>query len=182
MKLAIIYHVYKNSATLQKSFESIFNQTDKNFEFICINDGASSKISKILSDFDFSSLKNFTYFKYSQNLGHAYSFNQALKSLNSDYILFVGSNFIPDKNFIETVNNIIKINPNVDVISFNNRKNNKSYQTFTKLNSKMKLMLGQSMKDKIFSTKLLHEHNLLLNEQIYAPLLFIYQVLTQFKK
>jgi hypothetical protein len=29
---------------------------------------------------------------------------------------------------------------------------------------------------------LLHEHNLLLNEQIYAPLLFIYQVLTQFKK
>jgi glycosyltransferase involved in cell wall biosynthesis len=182
MKLAIVYHVYKNSLTLQKSLENLFNQTDKNFEFILINDGASSRVAKILKEFKLSNFKNLTYFKYSQNLGHSLSFNQAIQNTTADYVMFVGSNFIPHKDFVKTINNILKTNQHVDGISFNVQKNNGSYQTFSKLNAKAKLMLGQSMRDKIFSTRLLREHKIVLNEHIYAPFTFIYQNLVQAQK
>jgi glycosyltransferase involved in cell wall biosynthesis len=182
MKLAIVYHVYKNSASLKKSLESIFSQTDQNFEFIFINDGASASINKIIKEFNFSKLKKFTYLKYSQNLGHAVSFNQAIASIKAEYVMFVGSNFIPNKSFIKLVNGILKNNPNTDVLSFNCVKNDNTYQIFNKLNSKMKLMLDQSMKDKLFSIKLLHKHKILLNEQLYSPLIFMYQTLNLFKK
>jgi glycosyltransferase involved in cell wall biosynthesis len=182
MKLAIVYHVYKNSSSLKASLENIFNQTDQNFELILINDAASSTVTKILKEFNFSKLQKFTYFKYSQNLGHAVSFNQAITHTDSDYVIFVGSNFVPNKNFVKLVNNTLKKSPNTDVISFNAVKNDNSCQIFDKINNKMKLMLDKSMKDKIFSVNLLRKQKILLNEQSYAPLTFIYQVLISFRK
>jgi glycosyltransferase involved in cell wall biosynthesis len=182
MKLAIIYHVYKNSASLRKSLESIFAQTDQNFEFVFVNDYASSKVNQIIKEISFSKLKNFTYITHSQNLGHSYSFNNAVKAISSEYVLYAGSNFIFDKNFIKIFNKIITHNPNTDVISFNVKNNDASFSTFNKLNVKMKQTIQSSMKDKIVATKMIRNFNLGLNENFYSPLVFIYQILFLFKK
>jgi glycosyltransferase involved in cell wall biosynthesis len=182
MKLAIVYHAYKNSAHLKKSLDSILLQTDQNFEFIFINDGAAPGVTKIIKEIDFSKFKKLTYFKYSQNFGHATCFNQIIATTNADYVMFVGANFIPDQAFVKTLNDIFEHNPDVDVLSFNTIKNDRQYLSFDKLNSKMNLLIDQSMKDKIFSVKLLRKHQILFNEHAYFPLLFIYQVMSQFKK
>jgi glycosyltransferase involved in cell wall biosynthesis len=63
MNLTIVYHVYKNSNSLEESLRSIFEQTDTNFEFTLVNDGATSNVTNILKKFDFSKLKKFVYYK-----------------------------------------------------------------------------------------------------------------------
>jgi glycosyltransferase involved in cell wall biosynthesis len=180
MKLNIIYHIYKNSTTLRDSLTSIFNQSDANFELTLINDSASNSVKNIIKEFDFSKLKKITYFKYSQNLGHSISFNQAVETTTSEYVIYVGSNFIPEENFVKTINNIIAEHSQADVISLNPVQNNGTCQTFNKINAKMKLMIGYSMKDKIFSVKFLRDNKITLNENLYSPLLLIYTVLEKF--
>jgi glycosyltransferase involved in cell wall biosynthesis len=182
MKFAIIYHVYKNTTSLRESLHSIFSQVDRNFELILINDFSSIAVTNIINEFNFNELKQFTYLKYSQNLGHSYSFNNALNITTSDYVLYAGSNFIFNKNFTKIVNETIDKTSDVDVISFTNIKNDCSVQIFNKLNANMKLLLRQSMKDKIVSVKMLREHKIMLDENLYSPLVYIYQILSAFKK
>jgi glycosyltransferase involved in cell wall biosynthesis len=182
MKLTIVYHVYRNSLTLKKSLSILANQSDKNFELILIDDAATSNVSRIISEFDFSKFTKFTYIKHSQNLGHSISFNQVNNILNSSHVIYVGSNFVPHKNFVKVVNDVIAHHPTVDVISFKNVKNDCSCEVFTKLDNKMRLNLDSSMKDKIFSLNLLNKNQIQLSENMYAPLIFIYKALINFKK
>ena len=80
MNLTIVYHLNNYSNSLDKSFESLKNQNNKNFEIIIIADGTSKTVQKFFVDIDLNKyFKSVKYIKISQKLYHGCSNNLALK-------------------------------------------------------------------------------------------------------
>lgn len=182
MRLSLFYHVYKNTNNLEKSLNSIANQTDKDFEFILINDGCSSVVLNILKKYDFSSMcKTFKYIFISENHGHSFSFNEALRYSNAEYVYYFGGNISLMPNFIKKINSILDTENNLDVISFAHvPTNEKKITKFISLNSDLKYNIAPSLRDKIFSRSFLNRNSITLNENGYFPLEFLYKVMMNF--
>ena len=47
-QISVVIPVYNAQKTLEKCLSSIFNQTDKNFEIIAVNDGSTDNSLSIL--------------------------------------------------------------------------------------------------------------------------------------
>jgi glycosyltransferase involved in cell wall biosynthesis len=63
MSIAIVYHLYKNSKTIEESLQSLLNQTDHDFELMLVNDGATRTVTQELKKFDLAKFKHVTYYK-----------------------------------------------------------------------------------------------------------------------
>ena len=184
MKLSLIYHVYKNTANLKKSLDSVKNQTDKDYEFILISDGISKQVYDILKKYDFLSFcKNVKFIFFSENQGHSHSFNEALKQCENSYVYYFGSNIVLKPNFVKIVNDVIDSNKDIDVISMSHVIDKKPLMTkFTSLQSDLKYNITPSLRDKIFSRNFLITNNISLNMNGYFPMEFLYKVMLNFKQ
>jgi glycosyltransferase involved in cell wall biosynthesis len=168
---------------LEESLKSVFNQNDKNFEFILIDDCATDKVKTIVKRFDFSKLNAFQYIVYNQTLGHSNSYNDGLKIAKGSYAYYMGSNVVLFKDFVKTINKILQDYPDVGVISFTNenRKSDK-YTVFTAINEKAHKITKKSLSNKILSIDFLNKHNIRLNDNHYYPLLYIYAIISHLDK
>ena len=81
--ISVILPVYNGEAYLQKSIESILNQTYKNFELIIVNDGSIDKSDLIIQKY--LSIKKVKYISR-PNKGLIYSLNEAIKFSKGEYI------------------------------------------------------------------------------------------------
>ena len=164
MNLTIVYHLNNFSNLLDKSFESLLNQSNKNFELIIIADGTSKAVQKYFVDIDLNKhFKSMKYIKISQKLGHAYANNLALKYVKTPYVFFTNACVIFDKDF---TNNIIKKidKEDADIFVFNalnNETNKKLDKNSCNINIQKNycLFLGNS-NNKIISTKLIKDNNI----------------------
>ena len=93
-KFSIIIPVYNVEKYLVECLESIVNQSFKDFEVICVNDGSTDNSLEILQKY----AENDERFKVlnQENQGQGIARNNALNIANGEYILFVD----PD-DFIE---------------------------------------------------------------------------------
>lgn len=87
--ISIIVPVYNTENFLSKCLESLINQTYKNIEIICVNDGSTDNSSQILESF-LSKDSRITIINQ-DNRGISQSRNEALKNASGDYIMFVDS-------------------------------------------------------------------------------------------
>lgn len=87
--ISIIVPVYNVEKYLRQCLESLINQTYKNIEIICINDGSTDKSSEILVEFTQkdSRVKIIT----QEKSGVSTARNSGLKIASGDYIMFVDS-------------------------------------------------------------------------------------------
>lgn len=87
--ISIIVPVYNVEKYLRQCLESLINQTYKNIEIICINNGSTDKSSEILVEFaqKDSRIKIIT----QEKSGVSAARNSGLKIASGDYIMFVDS-------------------------------------------------------------------------------------------
>lgn len=164
MNLTIVYHLNNFSNSLNKSFESLLNQSNKNFELIVIADGTSKTVQKYFVDIDLNRyFKSMKYIKISQKLGHAYSNNLALKYVKTPYVFFTNACAIYDKDF---TNNIIKTidKEDADIFVFdalNNESSKKLDKNSCNINIQKiySLFLGNN-NNKVISTKLIKDNSI----------------------
>lgn len=118
MKLTIIYHVYADTKTLEKSLNSLFNQTSKDFEVIFIDDFACDEAKNILNKFDITD-KRFKLIRLFENYGRSFCYNLGLEKTATEYVYFAESKIIFKNNFVESI--LEKINQDdYDYINFIN--------------------------------------------------------------
>lgn len=117
MKLTIIYHLYNNTSTLSKSLNSLFNQTNNNFELILIDDCGTNSVKEILNEFDISG-KNIALIRLFENYGRSFCYNLGVEKAKGEYIYFAESKNIFDKNFVEKILEKIKLKQKYDYITF----------------------------------------------------------------
>lgn len=98
-KVSIIIPIYNAEKFLAQCIESVINQTYKNLEIILVDDGSkddSLKICKDYADKD-SRIRIF----YDKNHGVSYARNKGLKEANGEYVLFIDSDDIVEKVYVD---------------------------------------------------------------------------------
>ena len=118
VKVSIIIPVYNPGELLNRCLDSASNQTLKDIEIICIDDGSSDGSLDILNRY----AKNDSRFKVlsQPNLGAGIARNKGLEYANGEYIVFLDSDDFIESDMCECLYNHAK-RLDSDLVLFNNR-------------------------------------------------------------
>ena len=87
MKISVILPVYNSEKYIRKAIDSVLGQTFTDFELIIVNDGSTDDTPEIISSFDDERIKIIN----QSNQGPGAARNNALKTVRSDYVMFLDS-------------------------------------------------------------------------------------------
>lgn len=98
--ISIIIAVYQRADELHELLQSLSRQTDSDFEVIIVDDGSTIKLDKVIHSF--RNQLNINYF-YKENSGAGKSRNYGMERAVGNYFIFLDSDTIAPKNYIQTV-------------------------------------------------------------------------------
>lgn len=114
--LSIIIPVYNTGELLKACIKSLQEQTFKNYEVILVDDGSTDCITSKLCDEIASEDRRFSVLHCS-NGGVAVARNRGFEVSTSNYVMFIdGDDTLFSKNVISSINDLVKTNPDVDII------------------------------------------------------------------
>lgn len=183
MSISLIYHVNSNIKTLKKSLSSIFEQSSKDFELVFIDDNATPEVESIIEEFNVFKLKNSVYVNTNQKFGHSFSFNLGLDNAHGEFVYYLGSNIILNKDFIKNINKVINKNKDADmiVLSMQSNKSN-DVIVYDKVDKEFAKKFKPTIRDKVFNTEFLKKNNIKFDTFQYYPLVHLYKCLDKLHK
>jgi glycosyltransferase involved in cell wall biosynthesis len=112
-KISIIIPIYNSEPYLRKCLDSIVNQTYKNLEIICVNDGSTDKSGDICDEY----AKNDSRFViiHKTNGGYHTAMNAGLDIFTGDFVAFVDNDDWMELNYYETVHQLVEEH-DVDIV------------------------------------------------------------------
>lgn len=102
IKFSIIVPVYNTEQYLERCFNSILNQTYKNYEVIVVNDGSNDESLKIIKKY-----KEFICINQ-KNQGLSMARNNGIKKASGDYLIFLDSDDYINTSLLEILSKNIK--------------------------------------------------------------------------
>ena len=162
-KISVVVPVYNVEKFLERCLNSIVNQTFKDIEIICVNDGSTDNSRKILDKYtNYSNIKIIDQI----NAGLSEARNTGLLNAKGEYIAFIDSDDYIDPNFFEVLyNTAFEKNSDIEcagIIRENNKKkieldsSIKQYEEIEKIKS--------DEQDKNLADKKLEEENIQIKE------------------
>ena len=125
MKISVILPVYNSEKYIKKAIESVLTQTFSDFELIIVNDGSTDATSDIINSFDDERIKVIT----QSNQGPGAARNNALKTVNSDYVMFLDSDDWYHERALEiSYNEITKHDADMTFFQMINYNNGEVYE------------------------------------------------------
>ena len=100
LNFSIIIAVYEREEELSELLQSLEKQTDSDFEILIVDDGSENSLERLVNQFH--SNLNIRYF-YKENSGPAKSRNYGMERASGNYFIFLDSDTIAPKDYIETV-------------------------------------------------------------------------------
>ena len=113
-KISVIMPIYNAEKYLEKCLDSLVNQTYKELEIICVNDGSKDSSQNIINKYK-KKYKNIVSIE-KENGGQASARNLGLKKATGEYISFIDSDDYVHKNLFDSLKT--KINKDYDIIMF----------------------------------------------------------------
>ncbi len=106
VKISVVLPVYNVANYLRKCLDSLVNQTFKDFEVICVNDGSTDLSLGILEGYALTDSRFRIISQENQGLSGAR--NSGIKEVQGDYILFVDSDDWLEENALELLYDHVK--------------------------------------------------------------------------
>lgn len=100
--ISIIIPCYNCDSIINETILSLENQTKKNFEVICVNDGSTDNTLDVLNTWKENSALNITVISQA-NSGVSKARNAGISVAKGEYLLFLDSDDIYNKHFIEKI-------------------------------------------------------------------------------
>lgn len=116
MIISIIVPVYNSEDYLERSIQSVINQTDDNWELILVDDGSFDN-SAIICD-EYAEKYNNIHSFHKQNEGQFLSRQFGVQKAIGDYVGFLDADDFLDKNYISIIQRFITSNDFPEVICF----------------------------------------------------------------
>lgn len=129
--VSIIVPVYNAEKYLSDCLDSLINQTYKDIEIICINDGSQDNSYKILEEYAEKDKRIKLYNQ--ENAGASETRNRGISYATGDYIMFIDSD---DSCSLDSVETSVKIAEKEDadlVVNFMNVRHNQAQQPINKI-------------------------------------------------
>lgn len=106
--ISIIMPTYNKSNFLKLTLAGFTMQTEKNFEIVIVNDGATDDTEEVVTKY--SKLLNIRYIK-TENRGRGAARNAALEEATGDYLIFCDDDRIPTTDFVKLHKEFLLSNP-----------------------------------------------------------------------
>ena len=104
VKVSIAIPVYNCEEYIEQCIRSVLNQTLKELEIICINDGSTDRTSQIIESLQREDVR--IYQLYQENQGAGLARNRAIREARGKYIAFLDADdYYLDKNALEVMFN-----------------------------------------------------------------------------
>ena len=116
VKVSVIVPIYNNERYLRECLDSIVNQTLKDIEIICIDDGSTDNSSNIVDEYALKDSRIKVIHKKNEGLGKAYNLGMSLA--DGEYIGMVESDDFAELNMFENLYNLAKSN-DADIVKGN---------------------------------------------------------------
>ena len=107
-KISIIIPIYNSEKYIENCLNSLINQTFKNFEIICVNDGSTDNTLKILKFFEKQDKRIHVYNQ--NNKGAGIARNYGMEKSKGEYLMFLDSDDIFENIMLEELYLKIKNN------------------------------------------------------------------------
>lgn len=128
-KVSIIMPIYNAEKYLRECMDSVINQTMKDIEIICVNDGSKDSSMDILRYYE--SLDSRITIINKENEGAGQARNDGMRMATGDYLLFLDADDFFELDMVEKAYNSIEDNE-ADVCIFNGDKYNTESGKFEK--------------------------------------------------
>ncbi len=113
-EISVIVPVYNVEKYIRKCLDSIINQTFKDIEIICVNDGSTDKSREILTEYQKKDSRIKIIDK--KNGGLSSARNAGLKAAQGKFISFIDSDDWAEKTMLEKLyNNITALNSDISI-------------------------------------------------------------------
>lgn len=111
--ISIIIPVFNHAEKLKCCFNSLLEQTFKDFEVIVVNDGSTDKSAEVIKEFinKFKAAGIDYKFIEQENKGAPNARNHGFQAAKGEYVLFCDSDATLDKNFLWEMINALQNNP-----------------------------------------------------------------------
>lgn len=119
VKISVVLPVYNVADYLRKCLDSLVNQTFKDFEVICVNDGSTDLSLSILDGYALTDSR----FKIvnQENQGLSGARNTGIEHVQGEYVLFVDSDDWLEENALKELYNHVKVfNSDISMFKFKN--------------------------------------------------------------
>lgn len=108
-KFSIIIPVYNVEDYIKKCLDSVFFQTEKDFEVIVVNDGTKDNSMDIVKNYNVKVIEQ-------ENKGLSAARNRGVQVATGEYIIFLDSDDYIEEKLLEEINKSLKNNP--DLVRF----------------------------------------------------------------
>lgn len=176
-KISVIIPVYNVEEYLRQALDSIINQTLKDIEIICINDGSKDNSLAILEEY--ASSDNRIKILNQENQGQGAARNNGIKIATGEYLSFVDpDDWIELDTYEKLYNKAIEFN--LDLIEFSYFRNKEINNTIRKEKIKLSIPKNKVIKgidfpkyifqppryscNKFFKTKLIKDNNIFFGQ------------------
>ncbi len=173
MKVSIIVPIYNTEKYVEKCLDSLVNQTLKDIEIICVNDGSTDESLNIVQKFAFKDDR--IKIVQQENLKQGAARNNGTKEATGEYIGFVDSDDWVDLDYFEKLYNCAKKYDSDIALATNVRIGNG--KTKKRLNIEREIF-ATTLQDKInltsqaknpCPTNKIYKHSMLKNNNITWP-------------
>lgn len=100
--ITVFTPTYNRAKTLERLYESLKNQTYRNFEWLIVDDGSTDYTSSLIQDFLAENLINIRYY-YTSNGGKSRAINFGVKKARGDLFFIVDSDDYLPNTSLETI-------------------------------------------------------------------------------
>lgn len=143
VKFSVIIPVYNSEKYLKECLDSLVNQTFKDFEIICINDGSTDNSKKLLEEYANKDDRINVYSQENQGVGAARNYGMTLAK--GKYINFLDSDDILSANALKSAYEFLEKHAEIDVVSipiffFNEKNHSLNYKFNLKEDSKNRII------------------------------------------
>lgn len=113
--ITVLTPTYNRANLLEKLYISLIHQTNKNFEWLVVDDGSSDDTEKVIEYFIAQDKIRIRYIK-KQNGGKHTALNVGIKTVNSELIFIVDSDDYVTQDAVETIENYYEKYKNIKYI------------------------------------------------------------------
>lgn len=110
---SIVIPLYNKSNYIEKTLQSVLNQTFINYEIIIINDGSTDDSESKVKEFNDERIQLYN----QKNQGAAMARNLGIEKAKYDYIAFLDADDLWMENHLEILNNLIQDFPNSGIFA-----------------------------------------------------------------
>ena len=116
-EISVVIPFYNDEKYLYDCINSVVNQTFKDIEIICIDDGSVDSSKNIVFSFQDERIKYY----YQEHQGVSSARNKGIENIHGKYLLFLDADDWLEFNACEKLIKIVNSNKSTDVLFFNYR-------------------------------------------------------------